>query len=742
MNNWKSSISSQQLRELLDYMATKLNSNHQDLPGMLNSIWNESDSLERFINNVCSIVKSQEVYEQVTRILCSKKRARREQEEETDVRDLSKRSKFNSQVDTIDTALNDYMRKVLELNEQIVKAINKNEKQQLSKERNRCWNICSELMNDDTTNTHQVLSLSEFVHIEDDIYERSGSRYRLTAVKITSVKLLADIVSKLQHMYIRPITNIIRDLNQLYVESPIIELEDLDKWKIGKSVDQLRAMILMISRAVEFIHRSGMSCSGLKGRVGVTKNSSPVLDMVASSCTTDPFAEQSTSSSDIWDFGILVCDIFSNDTTVILDRHSDMMDHIFLNIREELRGNIFCFTLISRLLRFDKYLRPSMDIVSNDPFLINSIGSPDGTPVTTCNFGQIWELIDSTCIINDESYILEVDPGDVLKTGLQVIGRFSTVQLLQQLLVYFNGEQGLDSGALTTSLYSRIFQALICDNHLMQSPNSNEFILSDKEGSTGIFKALGKLCAKMIVERRPLPVRLASYIWKFITKQGFTIDLAEMDIVDPIVTRSYKMLLSSDDALNSCLENSDSEPVTEENKSRYIQERIVTNLISRREDNLLAFKKGFQAIRQLPMILGMMDISSIQLLISPQEHIDVQVLISCLKFRRTSSRLENYVSNVIQSLNQSQLRKFLHFVTGQSNLLSVCQSSTALWNPNESAPARDKITVEVDSRNNSSLPTASVCFYTLKLPEYETEEALKQKLLTAIEMCSDVFELA
>jgi hypothetical protein len=175
-------------------------------------------------------------------------------------------------------------------------------------------------------------------------------------------------------------------------------------------------------------------------------------------------------------------------------------------------------------------------------------------------------------------------------------------------------------------------------------------------------------------------------------------------------------MLSYDDSLNSCLEYSNSEPVTEENKSRYIQERIVTNLISRRENNLLDFKKGSKAIRQLPMILGMMDLSSIQLLISPQEHIDVQVLIGCLKFRNTNSRLKDYVSNVIQSLNQSQLRKFLHVVTGQGNLLSACQSSTAFWNPNESAQTRDKITVEVDSRNNSSLPTASVCFYTLILP--------------------------
>lgn len=82
--------------------------------------------------------------------------------------------------------------------------------------------------------------------------------------------------------------------------------------------------------------------------------------------------------------------------------------------------------------------------------------------------------------------------------------------------------------------------------------------------------------------------------------------------------------------------------------------------------------------------------------------------------------------------NQEQKRKFLQFTTG-SPLLPI--GGLINLKPQFTVVKRSPENGNV----NDTLPTASVCFNYFKLPDYNSKEILKEKLLYAISEGGTVF---
>jgi len=77
----------------------------------------------------------------------------------------------------------------------------------------------------------------------------------------------------------------------------------------------------------------------------------------------------------------------------------------------------------------------------------------------------------------------------------------------------------------------------------------------------------------------------------------------------------------------------------------------------------------------------------------------------------------------LESFSQEQLRSFLHFVWGRSRLPPAASDK---WGPGFKLSKAGR---------TDMLPLAHTCFFQLELPEYESEELMRERLLFAVQNC-------
>merc|ERR1739844_560765 len=84
-----------------------------------------------------------------------------------------------------------------------------------------------------------------------------------------------------------------------------------------------------------------------------------------------------------------------------------------------------------------------------------------------------------------------------------------------------------------------------------------------------------------------------------------------------------------------------------------------------------------------------------------------------------------YFWEVLREMTSQERKMFLQFVWARSRL------------PLKESDFEDPFKIQKDMKNsgkemNDALPSASTCFFSLSLPEYQSKETLKAKLLFAI----------
>ena len=107
-----------------------------------------------------------------------------------------------------------------------------------------------------------------------------------------------------------------------------------------------------------------------------------------------------------------------------------------------------------------------------------------------------------------------------------------------------------------------------------------------------------------------------------------------------------------------------------------------------------------------------------KLTIEGEGTIDVEALIRGASFGSfyRGSNEQRWLSEILRTLSQSELRQFLRFVTGSTG---VPATGTVYW--------------EVISAGGSGrLPRAATCFRTLYLSNYSNRDEMRRKLLMAI----------
>lgn len=133
-------------------------------------------------------------------------------------------------------------------------------------------------------------------------------------------------------------------------------------------------------------------------------------------------------------------------------------------------------------------------------------------------------------------------------------------------------------------------------------------------------------------------------------------------------------------------------------------------------------------------LLSHFDPSELELLISGLPEIDLDDLFAHTTYsgyKVTDPVIQNFWS-VLRKFSNEEKALFVQFVTGTSKVpLDGFQSL-------QGSEGVQMFSVH-KAYNKSLLPTAHTCFNQLDLPEYDTEEVMREKLVLAIRECSEGF---
>lgn len=312
-------------------------------------------------------------------------------------------------------------------------------------------------------------------------------------------------------------------------------------------------------------------------------------------------------------------------------------------------------------------------------------------------------------------------------------------------------EAGVDGGGLTKEFLSELlktgfdpmrgFFKYTKDNFLYPNPSAKLLFAHN----TNIhYEFLGRMLGKAIFEKIMVELPLAGFFLAKLLADKHTsdVDLHNLESLDPVL---YKNLIylknyqnnAADLNLDFTISNNDlgeheiiqlkpngsQLPVTNDNKIEYVHLVADYRLNKQIRSQCSAFKRGLAQLIELDW-LRMFDPRELQILIS-----GANIVIDVADWRRHTIYGTGYTDaseavktfwSVVEQFDESNKRKLLKFATSCS--LPPLLGFKELVPQFAIAPSEE-----------ARLPTASTCMNLLKLPECENQEAMRSKLLYAIE---------
>jgi hypothetical protein len=313
---------------------------------------------------------------------------------------------------------------------------------------------------------------------------------------------------------------------------------------------------------------------------------------------------------------------------------------------------------------------------------------------------------------------------------LQYVGKVLPVH------VTLSGEEGVDAGGLTSTLYRLFFRDMLLPAcGLFECRPRSAVYLPKKGASLNQLTVVGYMIARCIIDERVAEVPLALSVWRHLLE--LPPKLHDLESVDSELYRQLQLLLSMPDVTPLCLDfqglkrNGEREDVTEANKHEYVRLKVRDVLLESIRPELDALSTGFNSVEALTPHLHLLSPLEIRCLLCGDEFLNSQMILQEIEFAGfpPTSRTPVRFRLVLETLDSQSLRKFLLFVTEQSSV------------PVGGFPRLDGVAGTRKIRivrygHPDSLPQSHTCFLTLDLPDYEDFELIKEKLLIAIEETS------
>ncbi|XP_057670032.1 ubiquitin-protein ligase E3A isoform X1 [Diorhabda carinulata] len=328
---------------------------------------------------------------------------------------------------------------------------------------------------------------------------------------------------------------------------------------------------------------------------------------------------------------------------------------------------------------------------------------------------------------------------------LEMISMDNPSDLKKQLVVEFEGEQGIDEGGVSKEFFQLVIEEIFNPDYAMFSiqPESQTVWFNPTSfESDAQFTLIGIVLGLAIYNNVILAVNFPMVLYrKLMGKRGSFEDLQDWT---PVLYNSLKQLLeyhepnfedmfmltfriSYQDVFGSTIsydlkENGDKISVTQENKYEFVDLYADFLLNKSVEKQFSAFYKGFQMVVDESPLELLFRPEEIELLICGSKNFDFDELEHSTEYDggyTNESQIIKDFWSVVHALSLEDKRKLLQFTTG-SDRVPIGGLS------------RLKLVIAKNGPDSDRLPTAHTCFNVLLLPEYSSKTKLKDRLVKAI----------
>ncbi|GAB6033283.1 Putative E3 ubiquitin-protein ligase HTD2 [Chamberlinius hualienensis] len=329
--------------------------------------------------------------------------------------------------------------------------------------------------------------------------------------------------------------------------------------------------------------------------------------------------------------------------------------------------------------------------------------------------------------------------------GLEMYAMGNPSDLKKQLVVEFEGEQGIDEGGVSKEFFQLIVEEIFKPDFAMftwnQELQTYWFNPACFE-SDAQFTLIGIVLGLAIYNNVILDIQFPPVVYrKLLGKRGVFEDLLDWD---PSLYHGLATMLHSEDEdfddvfmqtfrINytdvfgnklsyDLKENGDRVPVTRDNKREFVDLYADFLLNKSIEKQFRAFRRGFQLVTDESPLKWLCRPEEVELLVCGSRVFDFNALEESTEYDggyTAQSSIIRQFWEVVHDLSTSEKRKLLQFTTG-SDRVPVGGLSKL------------KLIIARHGPDSNRLPTAHTCFNVLLLPEYSGKEKLRERLLKAI----------
>ncbi|XP_044263019.1 ubiquitin-protein ligase E3A [Tribolium madens] len=328
---------------------------------------------------------------------------------------------------------------------------------------------------------------------------------------------------------------------------------------------------------------------------------------------------------------------------------------------------------------------------------------------------------------------------------LEMISMENPNDLKKQLVVEFEGEQGIDEGGVSKEFFQLVIEEIFNPDYAMftsQSETSTVWFNPTSFESDAQFTLIGIVLGLAIYNNVILAVNFPMVLYrKLLGKRGSFEDLQDWNLtlynslkqlleynepdVEEVFMQTFR--ISYQDVFGSIInydlkDRGDEVSVTQENKYEFVDLYADFLLNKSVEKQFRAFYKGFQMVVDESPLELLFRPEEIEILICGSKNFDFDELESSTEYDggyTSESQIIKDFWSIVHALSFEDKRKLLQFTTG-SDRVPIGGLS------------RLKLVIARNGPDSDRLPTAHTCFNVLLLPEYSSKEKLKDRLIKAI----------
>jgi E3 ubiquitin-protein ligase HUWE1 len=353
--------------------------------------------------------------------------------------------------------------------------------------------------------------------------------------------------------------------------------------------------------------------------------------------------------------------------------------------------------------------------------------------------------------LRDGQIALTVSRSNILSDSFGALSDIRGDAILDEIHVQFIGENGVDAGGLTRDWFTTLVNAIFNPNFTLfiaaangRSSQPNPLARHGAPNFREWFSFAGRIIARAVIEGVSLDAHMTRPMLKHL--RSLPMSLKDLESVDQQLYESLHFILENDVTdlgltfaivydqfgvrfVRTFVTDGARTPVTNENKEEYVKKMVQWKLTEEIKEEIERFVGGFHELIS-PEELRMFTPDELDLLICGVPEIDAEDFRANCHIQRPYSDDHPVIVrffSVFQNFTMEERARFLLFLTGSSQVpVGGFRMLEDIGRP-----------IQIGLGGSPDrLPQAHTCMNQLDLPEYETEEDMRAKILFAIQECN------